>query len=239
LLYADCSSPLAFAQPRFKDLDVSYLMRTATMEVSTHNGGLQKTGADKLGSFYRVSRPTAAMNTLIFSVSHMAPFRFDLDYRFIRAAMVFTFLIFGYQKWFGFEANQIEPFISHSPLVFWLIPAFGVRGAGFFLGTTEWLFGTLIFLGFWNPQLGILGALGSSVTFLGTVTIIPLFPSGWAAEAGGFPAMYLPIAFLVKDVLFLAASFYLLKQDLMRAALEISGAPMAQADIGENRAEPP
>jgi uncharacterized membrane protein YkgB len=82
------------------------------------------------------------------------------------------------------------------------------------------LFGALIFLGFWDRRFGVLGALGSVVTFLGAVTIIPFFPNGWAAEAGGFPAMYLPIAFLMKDFLFLAASFYLLKQDLTRAALE-------------------
>ena len=159
-------------------------------------------------------------NTLIVDLSKRAPFRGDLDYRLIRAAMVFTFFLFGYQKWFSFEAHQIAPFISHSPLVFWLIPAFGIRGASLFLGTTEWLFGALIFLGLWYRRLGVVGALGSMVTFLGTVTIIPFFPDAWATEAGGFPAMYLPVAFLVKDFLFLAASFYLLKQDLTRAALE-------------------
>jgi uncharacterized membrane protein YkgB len=165
-------------------------------------------------------RRNVTMNRFILYLSKVIPLKRDLDYQLIRAAMVFTFLIFGYQKWFSFEAHQIAPFISHSPLVFWLIPAFGVRGASFFLGTTEWLFGTLIFLGFWNRGLGALGALGSIVTFLGTVTIIPFFPNAWAAEAGGFPAMYLPVAFLMKDILFLAASFYLLKQDLMRAVLE-------------------
>ena len=161
-------------------------------------------------------------NSLVLYFSKSAPFRGELDYHLIRAAMVFTFFIFGYQKWFSFEAHQITPFISHSPLVFWLIPMFGVRGASFFLGTTEWLFGTLIFLGFWCPRLGVVGALGSIVTFLGTVSIIPFFPNAWAAEAGGFPAMYLPVAFLMKDFLFLAASFYLLKQDLTRAALEMA-----------------
>ena len=160
------------------------------------------------------------MNTLIVSLSKAAPFRGEFDYKLIRAVMVFMFFIFGYQKWFSFEAHQITPFISHSPLVFWLIPAFGVRGASFFLGATEWLFGILIFLGFWYRKLGLVGALGSIVTFLGTVTIIPFFPNAWAAEAGGFPAMSLPVAFLTKDFLFLAASFYLLKQDLTRAALE-------------------
>ena len=163
-----------------------------------------------------------SLNSLILYLSKLAPFRGDLDYQLIRAVMVFTFYIFSYQKWFSFEAHQISPFISHSPLVFWLIPAFGLRGAGFFLATTEWLFGALIFLGFWDRRLGAIGALGSIFTFLGTVTIIPLLPNAWATEAGGFPAMYLPVAFLVKDFLFLVASFYLLKQDLTRAALDLA-----------------
>lgn len=161
------------------------------------------------------------MKQLILFLSKTIPLGRDADYHLIRAAMVFTFLVFGYQKWFSFDAYQLVPFISHSPLVFWLIPAFGVRGAAFFLGTTEWLFGSLIFLGFWNRSLGVLGALGSIFTFLGTVTIIPFLPHAWAAEAGGFAVMNLPVAFLMKDILFLAASFYLLKQDLTRASLEM------------------
>jgi uncharacterized membrane protein YkgB len=164
------------------------------------------------------------INQVIIKFAALPLFRGEMGFRLIRAAMVFTFLIFGYQKWFSFEAHQITPFISHSPLVFWLIPAFGVRGASFFLGTTEWSFGTLIFLGFWNPRLGMLGALGSLVTFAGTVTIIPLLPGAWATEAGGFPAMYLPVAFLMKDVLFLVVSFYLLQKDLIRSARRIESA---------------
>ena len=80
----------------------------------------------------------------------------------------------------------------------------------------EWLFGLLLFLGFWNKKLGILGALGSCASFVGTITIIPFFPNGWAASAGGFPAMGGNVAFLMKDVVLLAASFYLLKQDVLR-----------------------
>jgi uncharacterized membrane protein YkgB len=165
------------------------------------------------------------MNSLILNLSRNSALRSDLDYHLIRAAMIFTFYIFSYQKWFIFEAQQITPFIAHSPLVFWLIPVFGVRGASFFLGTTELVFGTLILLGYWNAKLGklgTLGALGSIFTFLGTVSIIPFLPNAWAVEAGGFPAMYLPVAFLVKDFLFLAASFYLFKQDFTRVAMEIA-----------------
>lgn len=162
------------------------------------------------------------VDSVILRLSKASLFREDLDYHLIRVVMAFTFYIFGYQKWFSFEAHQITPFISHSPLVFWLIPTFGVRGASFFLGTTEWLFGTLILLGFWSRKIGALGAIGSIVTFLGTVTIIPFLPNAWATEAGGFPAMYLPAAFLVKDFIFLAASFYLLKQDLTHLALQVA-----------------
>jgi hypothetical protein len=34
--------------------------------------------------------------------------------------------------------------------------------------------------------------------------------------------MTLPVGFLTKDILFLVASFYLLKQDVRRAALEVA-----------------
>ena len=68
---------------------------------------------------------------------------------------------------------------------------------------------------FWNKKLGILRALGSVFTFIGTVTIIPFMPDGWD-PAAGFPAMTGNVPFLMKDVVLLAVSFYLLKQDVVR-----------------------
>jgi uncharacterized membrane protein YkgB len=40
-----------------------------------------------------------------------------------------------------------------------MYPVFGIKGACLFLGVAEWLFGVLLFAGFWNKTLGILGAL--------------------------------------------------------------------------------
>ena len=145
--------------------------------------------------------------------------RKNLDYHIVRASMVIIFLFFGYQKWWAYEADRLIPFISNGPLIWWLYPVFGIRGASWFLGVAEWLFGTLLFLGFWNKKLGILGALGSCATFIGTVTIIPFMPNGWATSAGGFPAMAGNVPFLMKDVVLLAASFYLLKQDVLRLSV--------------------
>src|ERR1700756_3919391 len=143
----------------------------------------------------------------------------DLDYHLIRASMVIIYLFFGYQKWFQYEADALIPYISHGPLIFWMYSVFGIRGATYFLGVSEWLFGALLFAGFWNKKLGILGALGSCFSFIATSTIIPFMPDGWAASAGGFPAMTEHVAFLMKDILLLTASFYLLKQDVMRVSI--------------------
>lgn len=89
----------------------------------------------------------------------------------------------------------------------------------YFLGASESLFGMLLFLGFWNKKLGILGALGFCFSMISTFTIIPFMPGGWAASAGGFPAMTERVAFLMKDLVIFAASFYLLKQDVVRASV--------------------
>src|SRR5258708_17296008 len=97
----------------------------------------------------------------------------DLDYHLLRASMVIIFLAFGYQKWWEYEAQVLIPYISNGPLIFWLYPVFGIRGASWFLGVSEWLFGALLFLWFCNKQLGILGALGSCATFVGNVIILP------------------------------------------------------------------
>ena len=158
------------------------------------------------------------MNSLIKVLIKFGILTEDLDYHLIRAAMVIIFFFFGYQKWFAYEVERLIPYISNGPLIFWLYPAFGMRGATLFLGVSEWTFGTLLFLGFWNKKLGVLGALGSSVTFISTVTIIPFMPDGWDAAAGGFPAMTGNVPFLMKDVVLFAASIYLLKQDVMRAS---------------------
>jgi len=159
------------------------------------------------------------MNFLINVMTRFGLLKEDLDYHLIRASMVIIFLFFGYQKWFEYEAQALIPYISNGPLIFWMYPVFGVRGATWFLGVSEWLFGALLFLGFWNKKLGILGALGSCFSFIATVTIIPFMPDGWAASAGGFPAMTERVAFLMKDLVLFAASFYLLKQDVVRASL--------------------
>lgn len=159
------------------------------------------------------------MNSLSNLLARFGLLKKDLDYHIIRASMVIIYFFFGYQKWFDYEAQGLIPFFTHGPLISWMYPVFGIKGSTYFLGVSEWLFGALLLAGFWNKKLGVLGALGSVATFVSTITIIPFMPDGWAASAGGFPAMTGNIPFLMKDVVLLAVSFYLLKQDVARATL--------------------
>ena len=114
---------------------------------------------DSSSSGFPVAR--GAINSIIDILIKVGILKEDLDYHLIRASMVIIFLFFGYQKWFEYEAQVLIPYISNGPLIFWLYPVLGVRGATWFLGVSEWSFGTLLFLGFWNKKFGILGALGS------------------------------------------------------------------------------
>jgi uncharacterized membrane protein YkgB len=46
--------------------------------------------------------------------------------------------------------------------------------------------------------------------------IILFLPDAWAPQAGGFPSITMTSGFLFKDIVLFAASFYLLKQDMVR-----------------------
>jgi uncharacterized membrane protein YkgB len=167
------------------------------------------------------------MNSVANLLIKLGILKQDFDYHFIRVSMVVIFLFFGYQKWFEYEAQALIPYISHGPLIFWMYSIFGLKGATWFLGVAEWFFGALLFAGFWNKKLGVLGALGSCFSFLATITIIPFIPNGWAPSAGGFPAMTETVAFLLKDLVLLAVSVYLLRQDVLRLSQSAKESPRA------------
>ena len=111
------------------------------------NKTVSVTGADSI-----VGRAAARdlMNSRIKALIKLGILKEDVDYYLVRAAMVIIFFFFGYQKWFAYEAQVLIPYISNGPLIFWMYPVFGIRGASWFLGVAEWSFGALLFLGFWD-----------------------------------------------------------------------------------------
>jgi len=93
------------------------------------------------------------MNSLMTCLGKLGVLKKDFDYHLLRASMVVIFLFFGYQKWFQYEAQALIPYISHGPLIFWMYPVFGVRGATYLLGVSEWLFGAFLFAGFLEQKV--------------------------------------------------------------------------------------
>jgi uncharacterized membrane protein YkgB len=88
------------------------------------------------------------MNWLINRLAKMHLFQGDLDLHLVRASMVIMYFFFGYQKWFDYEAQDLIPFFTHRPLIFWMYPVFGMKVSTYFLGVSEWLFGALLLVGF-------------------------------------------------------------------------------------------
>jgi uncharacterized membrane protein YkgB len=69
------------------------------------------------------------MNYLIKLCDRLGILGSEIDYHVLRASMVLIFLFFGYQKWWNYEAQALIPYISNGPLIFWMYPVFGVKGA--------------------------------------------------------------------------------------------------------------
>ena len=81
--------------------------------------------------------PIKKLDSLVQQLANSGLFKSDFDYHLVRASMVVIFLLFGYQKWFEYEAQTLIPFIKNGPLTFWMHPVFGIQGASYFLGVSE------------------------------------------------------------------------------------------------------
>ena len=115
----------------------------------------------------------------------------------LRYSLVFFLLFFGALKWTPAEANGIQSMVSHSPLFFWLYPAFGVQHGSEVIGVVELIIGVLIALRRWSPRLSAIGSLGASGMFVVTLSFLVTTPNiGEAAP------------FLLKDITLLGAALW-------------------------------
>ena len=58
------------------------------------------------------------MNALVKFLARSRLLKGDVDLQLVRGSMVLIFLLFGYQKWWEYEADTLVPFISNGPLTF-------------------------------------------------------------------------------------------------------------------------
>src|SRR5437763_15500460 len=90
----------------------------------------------------------------------------------LRYGLMALLLLWGGSKFFDFEAEGIRPLVAHSPLLSWLYPLLGVRGAADLLGVIEVSAAILIGLRRWRPDLSAVRSLLAAGTLVVTLSLL-------------------------------------------------------------------
>lgn len=148
----------------------------------------------------------------------------------LQYGLAIVFLWFGAMKFTAYEAQGIAPFIAHSPFVSWWHTLFGIQGASFLLGFVEIGAGVLLALRGANPLFSAFGGAIGIVTYLTTLSFFFTTPGVFEPSLGGFPAISAGLGqFLLKDVVLLGASFFILGASLQEVQARQSGKASPEA----------
>ena len=132
----------------------------------------------------------------------------------VRYSIVLVLVWIGAMKFSAYEAGAIEGLVASSPLLSWLYAIGSQQGVSNLIGAVEIATAIAIAVGPVYRPAAIVGALAAIATFAITLTFLLTAP-GWEASLGGFPALsVVPGQFLLKDVVLLAGSVYLLGKAL-------------------------
>ena len=134
----------------------------------------------------------------------------------LRSALAGSLLWVGALKFVEYEAEQIQPMVSTSPLFSRINRVLGTRKTAGLIGLTEIVMGALVAARPLSPRASALGSLGATAMFLSTLSFILSMPGVWQEEHG-FPALSMEGQFLAKDGVLLGASI-LTAAEALRAA---------------------
>jgi uncharacterized membrane protein YkgB len=136
----------------------------------------------------------------------------------LRYGLVALLVMWGAFKFAAFEAEGIKPLVENSPLLRWLYPLLGVRGASSLIGVVELTAALLICTRRWKPRLSAVGSLLAAGTFLVTLSFLVTTP-GVLEPTNPFGG------FLMKDVMLLGAALYTAAEALEAARSPDHGPP--------------
>jgi reactive chlorine resistance protein C len=144
-------------------------------------------------------------------------------------SLALIILWFGLLKFMAYEAEGIYPLVLNSPLITWLYDLLSIQAASNVIGVIEIAAAVLIALrplSRWAAAVGAAMAIGMFVT---TLSFLATTPGIWEESEGGFPFPGPTAGFLLKDMVLLAGSVWLLgdalrqKQTAARRAPDIGG----------------
>jgi uncharacterized membrane protein YkgB len=126
----------------------------------------------------------------------------------LRLGLAFLLALFGTFKFFQFEADAIQPLVSHSPLVGWMYALFTLRVASALIGVVEVTTALGLLLAPWWPRLGVIAGLLATGTFLTTLSFLASTPGLLAPGNDG-------AGFILKDVVLLGAALHVAGTSLL------------------------
>ena len=118
------------------------------------------------------------------------------------------FLWAGMLKFAAYEAKNIEPMLTHSPIWSWMLPNLGLQGVSNLIGVIEIAIGALIVTRAWWPRLSALGSIGAAVAFVITLSFMLTTPGVWEPGYGFGYLSALPGQFPAKDLVLLGVSIW-------------------------------
>ena len=136
----------------------------------------------------------------------------------VRSALAGSLLWVGALKFYEYEAENIEPMVSTSPLFSRIHERLGVRKTARLIGVTEMALGVLIAARPLWPRASALGSMGATAMVLTTLSFLLTMP-GVLQEDYGFPALSMEGQFLAKDGVLLGAAI-LTAAESLRAVRE-------------------
>lgn len=125
----------------------------------------------------------------------------------LRYGLAGVLLWIGLFKFTHLEAHDIQGFISHSPFMAWMEPAFGTQRTSNIVGVSEIVIALLIAARFFSPLLCFAGSLGGLLTFLVTLSFMVSTPMT-VVQTQGYWGPTPPGGFIIKDVFLLGASLW-------------------------------
>jgi uncharacterized membrane protein YkgB len=135
----------------------------------------------------------------------------NIPFLIITAGMIVMLFWAGSFKMTAPGAEGIAPLVTNNPLISWQFKAFGIYHGSDMIGITEWIAATLIIVGLFKPQAGIVGGAIAAVMFFITTTMLITTP-GAIIKVNGMSYMNNTGLFLFKDIINLGASFYLISK---------------------------
>ena len=95
----------------------------------------------------------------------------------LRYGLAAIMLLFGLQKWTKAEAEGIQPWVSHSPLMSWLYHVTSVQGASIAIGVVELAIAVMMISRCWLPGVAAIGSALAIVMFLITLSLFITTPN--------------------------------------------------------------